>query len=91
MCQYVSYKAEAVLAALALKRLPKVWHQYDYECGHSFSTPEYESPSPGLEFMASLLDDVPYLTIDFILYMDSEYGFRKGFHLIWNVCINMTT
>ena len=35
--------------------------------------------------MASLLDYVPYLALNFILNMDSEYGFQTGFHLILNV------
>ena len=42
-------------------------------------------------FMASLLDYVPYLAMNSILNMDYEYGFRKGFHLILKVGINMTT
>ena len=41
-------------------------------------------------FMASLLDYVPQLAMISVLYMDFEYGFRKGFHLILNVGITMT-
>ena len=41
--------------------------------------------------MASLLDDVPYLAMNSIMNIEFEYGFRKVFHLILNVRINVTT
>ena len=67
--------------------------RYDYECGINMTTNVGISFRPRninlqvrvWNFMASLLDYVPYLAMNFILNMDFGYEFRRGFH--WCCCV----